>query len=294
MNYPYTSTIKVPNIFRDKDITIMFYSGVTTLIGPNGSGKTQTLKALRDYFKSKIGQDKVRYLTSNRIGAMEEYRSKTRLHSFLIDNFNLGSQDQKRGRHLIETANGDFFTMDERKDVYIKVAERLSVFFNRQIYLRWDAGNLKVFFEKTANQQEYSVVAEASGLINIISILAALFDESIEVLLIDEPEVSLHPQLQSYLLREIKTAVEKYRKTIVISTHSAGMIGLSNTSDLCNYIFFKRMVTSQSRFLLRPLSCRAEGSRSFCCAWELYIKRHFLQRKFSLLKVRAISFFVII
>lgn len=239
MDHPYLATLNVPNIFKTLSVNITLYSGLTTFVGPNGSGKTQTLKAFRDYLKGKIGHDKVRYLTSNRIGTMEEYRSRTSTYSPSIENFNIGNQNQKRSRHQIETANGDFFTMDERKDVYIKVAERLSVLFNRQIYLRWDAGNLKVFFEKTASQKEYSVAAEASGLVNLISILAALFDESTEVLLIDEPEVSLHPQLQSYLLREIKAAVEKYRKTIIISTHSAEMIGLSNPTDLCNYVFFQ-------------------------------------------------------
>ena len=54
--------------------------------------------------------------------------------------------------------------------------------------------------------------------------MAALFDEVVEVLLIDEPEVSLHPQLQSYLLREMKSAAKRYNKTIIISTHSAEMI----------------------------------------------------------------------
>ena len=67
-----------------------------------------------------------------------------------------------------------FFTLDDRKDVYIKVSERLSVLFNRQIFLRWDAGNMKVFFGKSGSTSEYSVAVEASGLVNIISILAAL------------------------------------------------------------------------------------------------------------------------
>lgn len=239
MDYPYSATTKVPNIFEAESITITLYSGITTFVGPNGSGKTQTLKAFKNYFKFKKGQDKVRYLTSNRIGTMEEYRSKATIYSHSTNDFNIGDINFKRERLQLETANGDFFTMDERKDVYIKVAERLSVLFKRQIYLRWDAGNLKVFFEKTASQKEYSVAAEASGLVNLISILAALFDKSTEVLLIDEPEVSLHPQLQSYLLREIKTAVEKYRKTVIISTHSAEMISLSNPTELCNYVFFQ-------------------------------------------------------
>lgn len=128
--------------------------------------------------------------------------------------------------------------MDEKKDIYIKVAERLSVLFGRQIYLRWDAGKLKVYFEKTDSQEEYSVAVEASGLVNVISILAALFDKDVEVLLIDEPEVSLHPQLQSYLLREMKKAAREYKKTIIISTHSTEMISLSNISDMSNLVFF--------------------------------------------------------
>ena len=171
---------------------------------------------------------------------MEQYRSKTNQYNYTADNYTLGDRDDKRARLQIETANGDFFTMDERKDVFIKVSERMSELFNRQIFIRWDAGQMKVFFGKTDSEQEYSVAAEASGLVNVISILAALFDEAIQVLLIDEPEVSLHPQLQSYLLREMKNAAKKYNKTIIISTHSAEMIELNSASDLCNYVFFRK------------------------------------------------------
>lgn len=190
--------------------------------------------------RNEVGSNKVRYLSSNRIGNMEQYRSKINQYTYTTDDYTFGDQATKRARLQIETACGDFFAMDERKDVFIKVSERLSVLFNRNIFIRWDAGQMKVFFGKTDSEQEYSVAAEASGLVNVISILAALFDESVEVLLIDEPEVSLHPQLQSYLLREMKNVVKKYNKTIIISTHSAEMIELNKASDLCNYIFFRK------------------------------------------------------
>ncbi len=239
MDYPHTLRFKVSKVFGAQDVEVTLYSGLTTFVGTNASGKTQTLKILRDKLKKEIGKQKVRYLSSNRIGMMEQYRSKTNQYSYEADNFTLGGQDLKRARHELETASGDFFTMDDRKDVYIKVAERLSVLFNRQIFIRWDAGQMKVFFGKTGSTAEYSVAAEASGLVNVISILAALFDEAVEVLLIDEPEVSLHPQLQSYLLREMKTASVKYKKTIIISTHSAEMIDLNSANDLCNFVFFR-------------------------------------------------------
>ena len=240
MEYPHTLHFNVEKIFDNQEVQITLYSGLTILVGTNASGKTQTLKKIRDIMKSELGGNKVRYLSSNRIGNMEQYRSKTNQYSYTIDDYTLGDQATKRARLQIETACGDFFAMDERKDVFIKVSERLSVLFNRNIFIRWDAGQMKVFFGKTDSEQEYSVAAEASGLVNVISILAALFDESVEVLLIDEPEVSLHPQLQSYLLREMKNVVKKYNKTIIISTHSAEMIELNKASDLCNYIFFRK------------------------------------------------------
>lgn len=240
MKYPKTLNIKVENIFGDQDVQITLYSGLTIFVGTNASGKTQTLKKIRDIMKNEVGSNKVRYLSSNRIGNMEQYRSKINQYTYTTDDYTFGDQATKRARLQIETACGDFFAMDERKDVFIKVSERLSVLFNRNIFIRWDAGQMKVFFGKTDNEQEYSVAAEASGLVNVISILAALFDESVEVLLIDEPEVSLHPQLQSYLLREMKNVVKKYNKTIIISTHSAEMIELNEASDLCNYIFFRK------------------------------------------------------
>lgn len=240
MKYPKTLNVKVENIFDDQDVQITLYSGLTIFVGTNASGKTQTLKKIRDIMRNEVGSNKVRYLSSNRIGNMEQYRSKINQYTYTTDDCTFGDQATKRARLQIETACGDFFAMDERKDVFIKVSERLSVLFNRNIFIRWDAGQMKVFFGKTDSEQEYSVAAEASGLVNVISILAALFDESVEVLLIDEPEVSLHPQLQSYLLREMKNVVKKYNKTIIISTHSAEMIELNKASDLCNYIFFRK------------------------------------------------------
>lgn len=240
MEYPYTLHFNVEKIFGNQEVQITLYSGLTILVGTNASGKTQTLKKIRDIMRGELGDNKVRYLSSNRIGNMEQYRSKINQYNYAVDKFTFGNQDTKRARLQIETASGDFFAMDERKDVFIKVSERLSVLFNRHIFIRWDAGEMKVFFGKTDSEQEYSVAAEASGLVNVISILAALFDETVEVLLIDEPEVSLHPQLQSYLLREMKSAARNYNKTIIISTHAAEMLELKTASELCNFVFFRK------------------------------------------------------
>lgn len=229
MEYPFTYK-------SNRDFEIKLYSGLTIFVGPNGSGKTRTLKEMRDYFKSE--GNKVRYLSSNRLGEMEQYRSIIDQYSYSIEDYSVGDLWKKKARYKIETISGDFFAMDEKRDVYIKVAERLSIMFGREIYLEWNAGQLKVYFEKKGDLEGYSVVLEASGLVNLVSILAALYDDDMEILLIDEPEVSLHPQLQAYLLKEIKKMIKLYNKTVVISTHSTEFLSFSTVEDFCNLVFF--------------------------------------------------------
>ena len=82
MEYPISLNFKVNNVFGNKDVRITLYDGLTTFVGTNASGKTQTLKALRDVLKQKFGVNKVRYLSSNRIGEMEQYRSKTNQYNY--------------------------------------------------------------------------------------------------------------------------------------------------------------------------------------------------------------------
>lgn len=242
MGYPITKNIKVPSIFGDKEISLTFNSGLTIFVGPNGSGKTQTMRMLKGNFSDSFQQSQIRYLSSNRMGLLERYRSKTDRGSYDMAHFSLGNQEDKEVKQQIEVASGDFFTMDAQKDVYIKVTERLSTLFNRNMFLKWDDGRLQVFFSKSEDSNPYSIVAEASGIINVVSILAALYDHDIKLLFIDEPEVSLHPQLQAFLLKEIKKVAGNYedndKKMIIMATHSTEMMEVRRIMDLTNYVFF--------------------------------------------------------
>ena len=103
------------------------------------------------------------------------------------------------------------------------------------------------FFENLdgPSNKNYNAASEASGLINLVSLLVVLYDNEIKVLLIDEPEVSLHPQLQAFLLQEIKNICGSYEdntnnqeKMVVIATHSTEMINLEMASDIQNIVFF--------------------------------------------------------
>jgi predicted ATP-dependent endonuclease of OLD family len=111
---------------------------------------------------------------------------------------------------------------------------RLSALFERRIELEWSQGGMQLSFARTDMPVAYSGSREASGLVHLVSILTAAYDNDVGALLIDEPEVSLHPQLQAYVatvLREVAgDPWEPTKKLVIISTHSPHLLWLRKRS----------------------------------------------------------------
>lgn len=242
MEFPLSITANINSHEVDFSREIELRSALTFIVGPNGSGKTHLLKGLKGSFNSYTNK-KVRFISAGRLSPLEQYRSKTDRYYYHIDDAKLGDKSETNYRHEIESILGDLHTLYKRPDILIKVQERLRKLFKRDIKIEWDSGYLKVFFLRVgASNTYYSSAREASGLLHLVGILSALYDDEVGVLLIDEPEVSLHPQLQAFLLKEITRVAgipgeDGYKKIIVMTTHSTEMIKISKTDDLLSFIF---------------------------------------------------------
>ncbi|GAT61909.1 hypothetical protein [Paludibacter jiangxiensis] len=106
MHFPFDVTInfaqsRIPNV---QNRTIKVYNGITTFLGPNGSGKTQLLRGLKTSLNIHLNGKKIRYISAGRLGVMERYRSDFdgwRNQTIDFDSAEFGSKGAVARRHLL-------------------------------------------------------------------------------------------------------------------------------------------------------------------------------------------------
>jgi energy-coupling factor transporter ATP-binding protein EcfA2 len=233
-------------LYQNVALNIQLHNGFTTLVGPNGAGKTQSLRQLKNLLKPKLAPNfKVRFLSAGRSSPLERFRAAIDGPG-IINNENayVGHASYKSGWSDFESITGDYLTLHERADLRLKVEARLQTFFSRSIQLSWTQNGLEIMIVPVRGGTPYAANAEASGILQLVPLLAAIYNDQIGALLIDEPEISLHPQLQSFILQELMNVagdptINSTKKIIVIATHSISMLPIRDISDLANLVFFK-------------------------------------------------------
>jgi predicted ATP-dependent endonuclease of OLD family len=155
-----------------------------------------------------------------------------------------GHIDYRSRWHEIESVVGDVMNLDQRPDLRIKVETRLQQLFERGIDFQWSQQGLAMSFTDLSDNASYQSGLEASGITQLVSLLAAIYDDTIGTLIVDEPEISLHPQLQAFILEEMETVAGDWadagKKRILISTHSPSFLPLRTLADLPGIVFFGR------------------------------------------------------
>ena len=186
-----------------------------------------------------------RLLGTDRLSGMEQVRPFT---SFIGDPFAEGLA-KNRFHYLKQDGTAGFgidtiVLLEERMDLRIRVEATLSHLFDREIILEWDSGNLIARARRLGDNVSYRLDRdECHGIKEILVLLTHLYDDEHQCLIIDEPELNLHPQYQAFFMQEVRKiagnpGTDRKRKVVFLITHSPFMLDLRSEDDLNAIISF--------------------------------------------------------
>lgn len=236
-------TLQVP--WKNESFEMSEIGYINYLVGPNGTGKSQFSEQLKNFFNSK--QLKCRVLSADRLTGFG-FSNKPHLDGYVASqsNFHDGFHKQnfeyyKHGADIMDTGVDAFVLLEEKLDLKIKIEAILSQVLHRDIRLEWDSGKLVPMAYNIQQATEYELKKESHGIKELLVLLTHLYDDSHQVLIIDEPELNLHPQYQAFLLEHIRKVSgnpSEGKKIIYLISHSPFILDFQTVDDLKSVICF--------------------------------------------------------
>lgn len=244
--------------FQLHNITFTLPKGyIMGLIGPNGSGKTTTIKLILNMLKRTSGEVKI-------LG---------------FDNI---ANEQEAKRNLGVVFDSNYFS-DEWK--VSQVEKSVSAF-----YENWNTQKFSEILERF-HIQPFKKVKELSKGMQMKLMLACAFSYDAKLLILDEPTSGLDPVSRDELLHILSEYIEDGEHSVLFSTHITG--DLERAADYITYIsygelFFSggkdefidsfRIVKGGREELSADLSKKMLGIRNFSTGFEALVKTEDLKQ----------------
>ena len=212
---------------------------VNFLVGPNGSGKSRFADALAQRLTNS------RFLRTDRLSGMEQHNQFQGLFDqHFGDGLPQNQLDRVKRASSLGSGLAALALLEERMDLRIQLEATLGHLFDRDIRFEWNSGNLLVKTRRRDSGASYRLDREeCHGIKELCVLLTNLYDDRIDVLIIDEPELNLHPQNQAFFMREVRKVAgnpneDANKKIIFLVTHSPFILDFRSFDDLKSVISF--------------------------------------------------------
>lgn len=236
---------------------------IIVLAGINGTGKTTILEYINDFVKNLSTnnksfikfdrydeeEDKTVIETLNYESSLKEYKIGSRLveqeapiKQYFENNIIYLPTDTHHNIKPIENIITEYLKQvvwednNTPQEAYIEIKGFInSIFDEFSINISFDSldKNEKVIFTNK-NGDKFPLNKISTGEKTLLSKAFYLFIQNIrdKVILIDEPELSLHPSWQSKILKLYEKFAEEYNCQIILSTHSPHIIASAKNEYL--------------------------------------------------------------
>jgi energy-coupling factor transporter ATP-binding protein EcfA2 len=128
-------------------------------------------------------------------------------------------------------ATVELYALREQPEVWLRVATFLRGAMHRVIELRERAGFLDPYVR--VGNVEYSLLRdEGHGLRELVVLLAAVYRKDWSLLIVDEPELHLHPSLARLWLGELERECGRSQRHAIVVSHEPTLINPLSADDL--------------------------------------------------------------
>ncbi len=233
--------IEIPKLWGEKKFSKDEWVPINYLVGPNGTGKS----IFSDTLKSQLIGFNVRLLNAERLSGFEK-RGYSYFGGGSLDagyNFNNFDTFKSQARDFGLSSDA-FVILKEKINLRLRIESFLSDIFMKNISLVESGGFLIPKIQDLRKNIVYGLKQEeCHGLKELITLLTVLYDDSYNTLILDEPELHLHPQFQSFFVNEIRKLAgdprtDPSKKLFFIITHSPYFLDLRILEDLKSVLVF--------------------------------------------------------
>jgi len=254
--YAKAIDIKLPKPWKEKHFITKKLGFINFLVGPNGSGKSRFCEALKPHLPG------CRILNADRIASLSTKPQDGNSHLIMSQSGIMQGYDKnhfsnyKRAAVYLGSGADAFVILEEKLDIRIRVEATLSQLFKREMRLEWDSGRLVPNAYNITQKETYHLNKdECHGIKELIVLLSHLYDDDYQSLIIDEPELNLHPQYQAFLVQELRKIAGDPsipgKKLIFLVTHSPFILDILTAKDLSSVICFHADFESPSHLFYK-------------------------------------------
>lgn len=209
---------------------------VTFFVGRNGTGKSRVARAVARKLDGRLlVADRLVSFTSNRsVGSIYAPSSEHYRGLPLGDEYR---DSRARTSRELGLAHDELYALREQPEVWLRVAAFIKRALHRDISLRESAGLLDPFI--TMGSVQYSLLRdEGHGLRELTILLTVAFREDWKLLVVDEPELHLHPSMARLWLGELERVCRSGDRRAIIVTHEPSLVRPTKSNDLRSLYYF--------------------------------------------------------
>ncbi len=232
-------------------------ASLNVVLGKNGSGKSSILKEIDQALTKQNGTHwgKIKYITPERAGTLQ-YDANTeqniinnlswlqesrRVNQF--DRFKHQTVSQYRNLELMVLREIESSRRDDKGYTFKLYLNRINALLD-QVEFKPEGNTFSIYRKGTTNKIDSRSISSGESELICLAIECLVFEREClkgkeNVLLLDEPDVHLHPDLQMRLINLIKEGIQNEKHTVLIATHSTAILGALDNHRDCRVTFMR-------------------------------------------------------